>query len=297
MTKQEIAVESSTAQSLAAEASSRGKTLYAFTNQILDVALRVFGQGGDASEILPAWKSYRVTKDIEGVPFLPRSLVWKMVERLYQRDPEWLLQEWFEAGRRIGEVLRTVHPTLEDLQVGMTGNPSIMTEQRIEIIRQRSAGDGRQQVRVRVVTDLTPELASCGESLLHGLVTFLLHGLDLAVRHAVVRLDLPLHLFLRHADLPRQDDLQLSFEPVLVEVNPHVRDEPVEDETPVDEEVLVGPRGHGAARRCGGLYLIRSFRGSPDAIEQAVEVNDRRPRATDGRPTQYGSIGLPSRAT
>jgi len=170
MTKQEIAVESSTAQSLAAEASSRGKTLYAFTNQILDVALRVFGQGGDASEILPAWKSYRVTKDIEGVPFLPRSLVWKMVERLYQRDPEWLLQEWFEAGRRIGEVLRTFHPTLEDLQVGMTGNPSIMTEQRIEIMRPRSAGDGRQQVRLRVVTDLTPELASCGESLLHGLL-------------------------------------------------------------------------------------------------------------------------------
>ena len=56
MTKQEIAVESGTAQSLAAEASSRGKTLYSFTNQILDVALRVFGQGGDASEILPAWK-------------------------------------------------------------------------------------------------------------------------------------------------------------------------------------------------------------------------------------------------
>src|SRR5947208_4434574 len=169
MTKQEIAVESSTAQSLAAEASSRVKTLHALTNQILDVALRVFGQGGDASEILPAWKSYRVTKDIEGVPFLPRSLVWKMVERLYQRDPEWLLQEWFEAGRRIAEVLRTFHPTLEDLQVGMTGNPSIMTEQRIEIIRPRSAGDGRQQVRLRVVTALTPDLASCGESLLHGL--------------------------------------------------------------------------------------------------------------------------------
>src|SRR5207249_10818430 len=108
MTKQEIAVESSTAQSLAAEASSRGKTLYAFTNQILDVALRVFGQGGDASEILPAWKSYRVTKDIEGVPFLPRSLVWKMVERLYQRRPEGLLRARVGGGRRIGGGRRTV---------------------------------------------------------------------------------------------------------------------------------------------------------------------------------------------
>src|SRR5438552_4765926 len=96
--------------------------------------------------------------------------------------------------------------------------------------------------------------------LLDGHMPSLLQGLDHAVRHEVVRLDLPLHLLLRHADLVRQDDLQLSFEPVLVEVNPHVRDEPVEDETAVDEEVLVGPRGHGAARRCGGLYLIRSVR-------------------------------------
>src|SRR2546430_13375301 len=170
MTKQEVGVQSSRAQLMAAEPDSRGKTLYAFTNQIRDVAVRVFGQGGDASEILPAWKSYRVTKDIEGVPFLPRSLVWKMVERLYQRDPEWLLQEWFEAGRRIGEVLRTFHPTLEDLQVGMTGNPSILTEPRIEIIRPRSAGGGCQQGRLRGVDRLTPELASCGESLLHGLL-------------------------------------------------------------------------------------------------------------------------------
>src|SRR5438046_10545564 len=138
MTKQEIAVESSTAQSLAAEASSRGKTLYAFTNQILDVALRVFGQGGDASEILPAWKSYRVTKDIEGVPFLPRSLVWKMVERLYQRDPEWVLEEWFEVGRWFGEVLRVVHPPREDLLVGSTGDPPLMTVKRIGNIDHRS---------------------------------------------------------------------------------------------------------------------------------------------------------------
>src|SRR5207247_2386921 len=45
MTKQDVYVESNTAQSLAAQASSRGKTLYSFTNEVLDVALRVLGQG------------------------------------------------------------------------------------------------------------------------------------------------------------------------------------------------------------------------------------------------------------
>ena len=55
MTKQDVYVESNTAQSLAAQASSRGKTLYSFTNEVLDVALRVLGQGGNENEIFPAW--------------------------------------------------------------------------------------------------------------------------------------------------------------------------------------------------------------------------------------------------
>src|SRR5438477_257386 len=65
MTKQDVYVESNTAQSLAAQASSRGKTLYSFTNEVLDVALRVLGQGGNENEIFPAWKTSRVSKTIE----------------------------------------------------------------------------------------------------------------------------------------------------------------------------------------------------------------------------------------
>jgi hypothetical protein len=171
MTKQDVYVESNTAQLLAAEASNRGRTLYSLTNEILDVALQVFGQGGDANELFPAWKSFRISRDIDGAPFLPRSLVWKMVERLYQRDPDWLLQEWFESGRRLGEVLRTFHPTLEDLRSGMSGIPSLITEQRIELERQSGSKEGPPEIRVRVVTDLTPELSACGESLLLGLLS------------------------------------------------------------------------------------------------------------------------------
>ena len=164
-------MESNTAQSLAAQASGRGKTLYSFINEILDVALRVFAQGGDAAEIFPAWKSSRISRDIDGAPFLPHSLVWKMVERLYRSDPDWLLQEWFEAGRRLGEVLLSFHPTLEDLQLGMSGIPSLITEQRVEIERKRVTKEGRPEIVLRVVTDLTPELCYCGESLLLGLLS------------------------------------------------------------------------------------------------------------------------------
>jgi len=170
MTKQDVYVDSSTAQSLAAQASSRGKTLYSFTNEILDVALRVFSEGGNENEIFPAWKTSRVSKDIEGAPYLPRTLIWSMVERLYRSDPDWLLEQWLEAGKRLGERLRRFHPTLEDLQVGISGIQSLMAERRLEVKRQRGK-DGQAEIQLRLVTDLTPELTACGERLLVGLLS------------------------------------------------------------------------------------------------------------------------------
>ena len=170
MTKQDVYVESNIAQSLAAQASSRGKTLYSFTNEVLDVALRVLGQGGNENEIFPAWKTSRVSKDIEGAPFLPGSLIWKMVERLYRSDPEWLLGEWAAAGRRLGERLRILHPTLEDLQAGLSGLQSLIAERKIEVQR-KPGGKDRARIRLRVVTDLTPELVACGERFLEGVLS------------------------------------------------------------------------------------------------------------------------------
>ncbi len=147
MTKQDVYVESNTAQSLAAQASSRGKTLFSFTNEVLDVALRVLGQGGNEHEIFPAWKTSRVSKDIEGAPFLPGSLIWKMVERLYRSDSEWLLGEWAEAGRRLGERLRILHPTVEDLQSGLSGLQSLIAERKIEVQR-KPGGKDRAGIRL-----------------------------------------------------------------------------------------------------------------------------------------------------
>src|SRR3989442_12311140 len=110
MTKQDVPVESETAQRLAAEASKRGKTLYSLTKEILDTALRVYGEGGSANEMFPAWKASRMWKDISGTPFLRRRLIRKMVEGLYPRDGEWVLQKWGEAGWELGDRLRPDYP-------------------------------------------------------------------------------------------------------------------------------------------------------------------------------------------
>ena len=171
MTKQDIPVESETAQSLAAQASKKGKTVASLTNEILDVALRIYGEGGNADEMFPAWKVSRMSKDIDGAPFVPSGLIRKIVERLYPKDREWLLQEWVEAGKELGDHLRLFYPTLDDLRAGMSVINLLIEQRRFEVTR-TSGADGRPvEIRMRVTTDLTPELTACGERLLMGILS------------------------------------------------------------------------------------------------------------------------------
>src|SRR5207244_5545744 len=97
---------------------------------------------------------------------------------------------------------------------------------------------------------------------LNGRMALLLERFDHSIRHEVIRLDLALHLFLREAVLIRQDAGELRVEPILVQVDSHLRDEPVQDEAAVDDQILVRPGGHGSPCRCGLRYLIRSSRRS-----------------------------------
>lgn len=170
MTKQDVPVEAGTAQSLAAQASKKGKTLSSLTNEILDVALRIYREGGNADEIFPAWKASRMSKDFEGAPFVPSGLIRKIVERLYPKDREWLLQEWVTAGKELGDHLRLSYPTLEDLRAGMSVINLLIEQQRFEVTR-TSVANGRAEIRLRVTTGLTPELAACGERLLVGVLS------------------------------------------------------------------------------------------------------------------------------
>src|SRR5881296_2655416 len=106
-----------------------------------------------------------------------------------------------------------------------------------------------------------------------GRVTFLLQRLDHSIGHEVVRLDLPFHFFLRHPPLVRVDDVQFRFEAILVQVDSHVRDQPVQDEAAVDDQVLVRPGRHGLSRRCGLRYLMRSSsRSRPKRMKSPVSA-------------------------
>jgi len=171
MSKTQVEVERWTAERLTAEASRRGKTAYALANELLEAALRMCAEGGSPSEILPAWKTMRVSKDVGGMPLLPRTLIGKMVDRLFETDPDWLGKEWFQAGRQLGDVLRVMYPTIEDLQVGAERLLPLVAERLIDVRRVPEEERGRSRIRIRVETDLTPATSAAGERFITGMLS------------------------------------------------------------------------------------------------------------------------------
>lgn len=171
MTKQSVPVDSRTAHSLVAHASMRGKKLGALVNEILDAALRVYGEGGTSDELFPAWKALRMSRGLHGSPFVPRSLIAEMVERIYRDDPEWILGRWFEGGKQLGDRIRAFYPTIEELPAAVAGVHPLFAERRMEVSRGPGEEAHRGAIEVRVAADLPPALAACMERLIAGLLS------------------------------------------------------------------------------------------------------------------------------
>ncbi len=171
MNKTNVEVERLTAERLTAEASRRGKTAYALANELLEAALRLCAEGGSPAEILPAWKTMRVSKDVGGMPLLPRTLIGRMVDRLHETDPDWLGKEWFKAGRQLGDVLHVMYPTIEDLQVGAERLLPLVAERLIDVRRVSGQDERSSRIRIRVETDLTPGTSAAGERFIAGMLS------------------------------------------------------------------------------------------------------------------------------
>jgi hypothetical protein len=166
-----IGIDASIAERLAAEAARRGKRAHEFANELLDAVLQLSAAGGTPGEIVPAWKTMSLSRDIGGIPLLPRILIRNMVDRIYSTDPEWLVQEWFLAGRQLGDRLRVLYPTIEDLQAGAERLMPLVAERLIDVRRVSTEEERQSAVRVRVETDLTPATSACGEKFIAGVLS------------------------------------------------------------------------------------------------------------------------------
>src|SRR5260370_17944653 len=112
MARTSIAVDEETADHLADEATRENKSLYALTNEALTAVLRICKYGGWAEEVYPSWRWSRILRDTDAIP-LPGGLMEKLMKKVFSTDKDWLLEEWFNEGKRVGSYL---HMYAQDFQ-------------------------------------------------------------------------------------------------------------------------------------------------------------------------------------
>lgn len=170
MSRTNVAVDAALAEDLSAQAVAQKKTLFGLTNEVVQSALRVLHEGGSASETYWAWKVLRISREVGGMPLLPRNLVEELVQRLHASDKEWLLRTWYEKGVRMGEHMRMLYTNPDELATAVEELRGALSAQRIELRRGTSREDGRARLVVRIVADLSQPLTECVERFVVGLL-------------------------------------------------------------------------------------------------------------------------------
>ncbi len=168
MGRTNVAVDAELAEDLSAQAVAQKKTLFGLTNEVVQSALRVLHDGGSAAETYAAWKVLRISREIGGLPFLPRSLLEDLVQRLYTSDKEWLFRTWQDKGVRMGEHMRLLYTNPDELATAVEELRGVLSVQRIELRRGTSGEDGRMRLVLRVVADLSQPLTECVEQFVVG---------------------------------------------------------------------------------------------------------------------------------
>lgn len=89
----------------AAKITSReGKTVYAFTNEIFEQALRAYEMQTTPAELVEFYALMKLEKD-SGATIIPTDLLDYMLTKMHKTDKEELLKKWYEAGHWRGKYL------------------------------------------------------------------------------------------------------------------------------------------------------------------------------------------------
>jgi len=109
-----IALDKTIFENFAAQAAREGKTLYAFTNEWLDAAVKISAEGGEAKEIFELWRSITVLKQIDTL-ILPSDFVDTMIGSLYAKDKTGLLAAFGELGKELVGILKIATDDIDGL--------------------------------------------------------------------------------------------------------------------------------------------------------------------------------------
>ncbi len=169
MPRTNIAVDDEVADSLSDEATRENKSLYALTNEALAAVLSVCKYGGTPREVYPSWRFSRILKDTDAIP-LPGDLMERLIKKVYGVEKDWLLNEWYEEGKRIGSYLRMYAEDFKELVSRVDELQGFLPVKRVEF--ERKEEPGRVNIVVRVIgAGLSHESTSCSEHFLRGILS------------------------------------------------------------------------------------------------------------------------------
>lgn len=90
-------------------------TVFAVTNEFLEVALNICDEGRKIEQIYGAWKLNDIGKRINTLQFVGRDLLESIVHDLAKDNPQRHLLVWKHAGYNFGVMLQMCFPKMQDV--------------------------------------------------------------------------------------------------------------------------------------------------------------------------------------
>jgi hypothetical protein len=114
MGRMSLAVESNLGEELSQLAKKKNMTLYALTNEIIEVGIEAMNEGMDIDFLRDLWKTYRILRDFDAI-LLPSEFMDNLLSKLYEKDRDFLLNSFYKLGREVGKYIRILADTPEQL--------------------------------------------------------------------------------------------------------------------------------------------------------------------------------------
>jgi len=93
-----------------------GKTVFAFTNEVFEQALKAYDMQTTPAELLECYTLMKLEKE-RGAVIIPIDLLNYMIKKTYKTDKEDLLQKWYDCGLWYGKYLSIKSQTQNWLQL------------------------------------------------------------------------------------------------------------------------------------------------------------------------------------
>ncbi len=115
MTRTNVAAEYDLVQELGQEARKQSKTMYAILNEAIRLYLNIVKGERSPEEALKILRAFDIMKSLEAVP-VPKILLDNSLQLASKTSKEELGKLWYTHGRVVGELFKTIAPTVGELK-------------------------------------------------------------------------------------------------------------------------------------------------------------------------------------